>query len=607
VQSLARVAPTGAAAIGVQSGERARSRSTRPAPRRRLPLRERAAELAHARGPLRFGLATVAARLVERRGWERLGFARLDDYARERVGHSGRSLYDLARGHRKLKQLPRLRRALLSGELTWTKVRLAARVATAQDEEAWARVALGSSADTLEKLVRQVDRGSLEAGGALGAGAPRVDPESTEPRERFWPGRCTPTVHAKWFRTRRAANRVAGQTCPPSVALEMVVAEVLSLVPLEDTGEANAESPSDSSAHVVPAWPPPSPSGAASRLCRSQSAEAELPVRVAALLAGLDQADAAELDRRLRALVALEQQLDARIGALLAEVARSRAHRRLGHRSLAGFAREQLSISPSKARALLRLERAARASPELARGYREGRLSWSKAQALLPLLLREGPTGFRSAWVRWAEQVTQRRLEDDAARALLLFETDRALWTESGGLPEEALSEDSQIRAKPTVRGGSTQEPETSRLLLGAPRSVARLARAALCTVRRRIERLVGRPVSPSEGFEAMLDHALEAWGHPHTRVKKEHRVFERDGWRCAVPGCSSYRSLHAHHVVPRARGGSNAAWNLVTLCAFHHLRGVHAGIIGLEGRAPDELRFELPWGRFRSGDVAMA
>jgi hypothetical protein len=66
------------------------------------------------------------------------------------------------------------------------------------------------------------------------------------------------------------------------------------------------------------------------------------------------------------------------------------------------------------------------------------------------------------------------------------------------------------------------------------------------------------------------------------------------DGWRCAVPACSSHANLHAHHVVFRSAGGSDASSNLITLCAWHHQRGVHGGLVRIQGRAPDRLRFEL-------------
>jgi hypothetical protein len=55
-------------------------------------------------------------------------------------------------------------------------------------------------------------------------------------------------------------------------------------------------------------------------------------------------------------------------------------------------------------------------------------------------------------------------------------------------------------------------------------------------------------------------------------------RIFERDGRRCRVPGCSSRARLQVHHLVFRSHGGGEDDGNLVTLCATHHLRGIHRG-----------------------------
>jgi hypothetical protein len=102
-----------------------------------------------------------------------------------------------------------------------------------------------------------------------------------------------------------------------------------------------------------------------------------------------------------------------------------------------------------------------------------------------------------------------------------------------------------------------------------------------------------------------MLDHAIAVWSEPERRVSRAHRVFARDGWRCTVPGCSSYRNLHDHHVVFRSAGGSDDLSNRTTLCAWHHLRGVHAGVVRCTGRAPEGLAFELGLrrGRWRQED----
>src|SRR5438093_8289674 len=92
-------------------------------------------------------------------------------------------------------------------------------------------------------------------------------------------------------------------------------------------------------------------------------------------------------------------------------------------------------------------------------------------------------------------------------------------------------------------------------------------------------------------GLELLLLHVKAEWeGQPRHRDP----VFARDGWRCAVPICTARRELHDHHVVFRSRGGGNARANRITLCAWHHLRGVHAGRVQAEGEAPDRITWQI-------------
>jgi hypothetical protein len=52
-----------------------------------------------------------------------------------------------------------------------------------------------------------------------------------------------------------------------------------------------------------------------------------------------------------------------------------------------------------------------------------------------------------------------------------------------------------------------------------------------------------------------------------------------------------------------RAHGGSDDPSNLVGLCAVHHLRAIHEGLLRVTGVAPDRLRWVLADGEvFRGG-----
>jgi hypothetical protein len=106
-------------------------------------------------------------------------------------------------------------------------------------------------------------------------------------------------------------------------------------------------------------------------------------------------------------------------------------------------------------------------------------------------------------------------------------------------------------------------------------------------------------------GLEAMLDHAIATWLEAGEQFE-DYADFERDGFRCTVPGCTARRNLQSHHIWFRSHCGPDVDWNRTTLCAYHHHRGVHKGSLSIRGRAPDGLIYELGVGRFRSGDACL-
>jgi len=475
---------------------------------------------------------------------------------------------------------------------------------------------------------------------------------------------CPGRVSGKWGDVRRLALRVAGERLSAADLTEAVTAEALSaLLPLEsdpaslppresrvrcaaaESGPAATPAAADPGASPPGAADPravdatagdpwaPAPVVAASEAADPEAMEPPEPSPfIAALTAGCEASDARELDRRLRRAVALERTLLARLGPLLLELAAEGGFRDLGFTSLDAWARERLGMAPRKARALLRLERACRRSAPLRRAWRSGALSWSKAQRLVAIVLAEGSAPWVPAWLARAEAATVRRLEDDVDQALATGDLDPAALPALPASPAEALAlafpagvhngdvstggaEDASAGAAPPSTpqsGRPSARPDwrsRNRVRIHGPVPVIRLLRACLFTVQRRIERRAGRPSSQGEALEALLDHVLESWwvaayGAASPRaIPREHRVFARDGWRCVVPGYSSFRNLHAHHLRFRSVGGSDDPSNLVTLCASHHHHGVHAGTLRIRGTAPDRLRFEMPLGIWLSGD----
>jgi len=566
------------------------------------PAEARLARLAALVGPLRRVMAAVAAALVDTRAYERLCYARLSDYARERPGVSLRQLQELARVHRALAELPGLEAALLANLLPWSKVRLLVGVATADDERAWIARA---RALPVRRLEREVKEAREARAGPAGGGGGSVDGEATESPSRQVSVRCTPAAREAWLAVRDLAECVAGRRLSAGEALEHVLAEVLSGIPV-DPAFAPTFAP----------WleePPRQQADGPEREGEEEAEERaldrvpgrELPAEVVALAEGLEEAAAAELDRRLLCAVQLEQTLDAAMAPLL-RVVRSGEYEWSGDRPrrLSQFAPEQLAMSASKARALIRLERAAEICPELREAWREGRLSWVKAQCLLPLLLLDIEGPWRAAWVAWAERVTMRRLEADVERALLLRGAYPRAWERCQARPERArepIPPDERQMCAPEVELDATEE-----LVWQVPCEVASLFRALCATLQRRLYVALERMPTPSEVLEALLELARRSWCARAPGARRPSAVLVRDHWRCAVPGCSSRAQLHEHHVVFRSAGGPDAPENLIALCAFHHHRCLHAGRLRIHGRAPDGLVFELPLGRYRSGDVAL-
>jgi hypothetical protein len=260
-----------------------------------------------------------------------------------------------------------------------------------------------------------------------------------------------------------------------------------------------------------------------------------VPEAIRDLIQDLESADAFELDRRLRVAVRMEQQLNARIGPLLEVVLRLGIHRMLGYATRDAYVRERLGREPTWGRELRRVERAAWRSPAFARAYRSGELTANQATALVPLVATDMAERWVEAWVARAGEFTLRRLKDDVEQALLVYETDYQRWLRTGGLPEDEDESGEGIPSGDEQRMSAkhTEPRETRAVQLILNAEVARLFRAVVCSVRRRMERSEGRLPTEGEALEAMLEHVLTAWGDQNEKVRKEHAIFARDGWRC--------------------------------------------------------------------------
>ena len=491
-------------------------------------------------------LGRLAQYFLAKRAHQRLGFVRLDDFARERLGLSGRELQELARVAQRLQALPTLARAFAQGTLSWSHLRLLVSVATPDTEAAWLARARGESVRALEAAI---------------AAARGVPPD---PDERALDGeaparfhlRCPRRVRRLWRHAAELASRMSGARLPAWRAAEAIAAEGLASEAADAVADTAPRSPTrpDAAAPLPPdLW---------------EAVAEALPEPVERLTLLADTADPFQLDARLRAAVRALQRIDFQTGRLLRLVAQLRLHRAFGLHAFPDYVRERLGCSCRKARALLALDRRLAELPALAAAYRDGMLSLARALVLLPVVHPDT----EAAWVERAHQVTIRRLGD-------LVEW--ALEVEEPGHPIAPPPAEGALVLPPVQMCSRGADAEVR---FAGPASVVALLRTA-------IRAFTPRGAPPWQGFERLLLHVIAEW---ERRPRHRDPIFERDGWRCAVPACTARSSLHDHHVLYRSRGGDNARNNRVAICAAHHLNGIHRFRIRVTGVAPHDLTWTI-------------
>jgi hypothetical protein len=586
--------------------------------------------LARREAELRLAFGRLAAGLLDTRAHHRLGFARLYDYALERLGISKREVQSAAQVARKVDAIPSLARAFADGRMNWSKLRLICGVASADSAARWIALASSCTAEVLATVVKQAGRNSALSPTEAEASArdvdevrgnDRVDGELRAELRLHGPVRLRPL----WHEVAELASRCSGASLCKWRVLEVVAAEALSGAPLatpqarreadasnenwlshrgarEATGadgagppgapgkrHADEDEPEDELAwlrrHFEPATLPDS----------DFESESEPDFASAPAVDPASELSPHELDARLRETLRAMQSVDWQLGCLLRTLQRLRLHRNAGYQSFARYVVERVGISASKARSLCRLEgNRSGGRAELMDAYRAGVISWARAQILLPVLSeRHG-----AAWIQRAREVTYRRLVDEVGWACEL--RDRTIWwfeiappPLGAELDRSAGEAERQIRAHTYL--GRDSAGETTGLLASAdagevvmrfsgPASVIALFRYALAAYAQPCE-------APWRAFERMLVHVRDFW----TDVRP-HRdpVHARDGWRCRVPCCSSRRNLQDHHIVFRSHQGGNELANRTSICAWHHLRATHAGIIRAHGDANAEIHWRI-------------
>jgi len=571
----------------------------------------------------RLTLGRLAQVLLSRRAYRELGFARLGDFARERLGLSSRELNSLAQVTKALEDQPQLARAFEAGEISWTELRQRVTGDGARND---------SPASTNKESAGESSGESAEA-----------DTIDGEPSVEFRLP-CPPSVRFVWRQALELSSRVSGHSLTYWQAAEIIAAEVLAAVssrgPQADASVAG-DAGSDVNRHVdtsvAASWPtgetfehsyvePEQVQNEQALDCDGEGecdAECDqgeqsylydglplpdqppklvfpnvrLPEDVSRLTHDAGVISPHELDRRLRRVVCAMQSLDWQTGCMLRTMFSLRLHLELGFPNSSAYIRSRLHIGVRKARGLIAIERATlmRCS-ELSRAYRSGKISWPRALAILPVL--EEDTGH--LWVERASRVTLRRLHDEVTWALNRADASNGrsgLAPPPLGAKIDTMGHD--LESDPRANGAPGSElhfgahssgigTSFSRVAIRfvGPLSVVAMLHEAMEVVRRPGERRW-------QTMERMLRMVMHEW---NSQPGHRDPVFARDGWRCLVPACSSRCNLQDHHVVFRSRGGDNSLDNRASVCAAHHLHGIHDGwlVASREDEDAGNLRWQL-------------
>jgi hypothetical protein len=556
-----------------------------------------------------------------------LGIPRHQDACTHLYGFTwslGRALRCLAD---RLPALPHLHRAFLSGHVPRSKIAVAARVATAETDAAWAQACKGSSLCTLREAAKHV-----KASG----GEPPVGPESVEAPELVrvsW--QCSSQDAFLWrYWGRTMLKTVLGQDTSDGVLLETLLQEVESeLEPAADDASRSA-GPGRTTAAARR-------SSLLERASRRARRAADRKPPAEALLAKLprvaDAPSVEDLNAALQQLVRLLRRLTWEKSRVLRGLHADDLYTHLGYKTWDAFVEHALGASDRDVHELLTLEGKLSRLPALADAFQHGTLAL-RTLRMLRLVARPGTD---AAWVEHALRATDKRLQHEVPFHQLLRVSrpgSEYLELTRGGLPLPDLTiPEMAARWRNVLAPEADVEPSGQAVAEGARnRQPAVDLAAAVAQVER--ELAAGRITSPRQRFMTTVvvlapsdvaEHFRDVlrrvrWnlgGHADDgacvrfmllRFAAEHAsdgvlalvrrypVFERDQWLCSNPSCTGRGHFEDHHLEYRSRGGSDDLSNRTTTCWWCHHVVLHGGWATLTGQAPGDLTFTVGQGRWR-------
>jgi hypothetical protein len=377
-----------------------------------------AAGLARGAGAQDLAIGEGLALLARTGGDLRLGFSSVGDLAREKLGLPADQARRLRRDAERLRSRPRLREAVVKGEVTLRKAEVVMRVAVGGEEAYWVARA---RTDTVRKLEL-----------AVGGGAEHAEADWHRLRIGLSPDKAQVVEAAL-----DAAGILLGPTTPLWKRVGALAMEFLSWHPVDPLERLVPRPPPSPPA----AWAPP-----------AAAARAAAPPDVARDAAGPREPapDPYDVLDRLARLVRGRAGEDELLGRACLLVRRFGSWRFQGFPCFDAWCAEWLGLAPSTVRQRIALERRMQALPELREALRSGRLSYEQAR----LVARVATPGDVAARIDAAAGKTciayRRELDGEAERQMWTANELRAV------VPDdvEDLLDDAIRAARAAAKGG---------------------------------------------------------------------------------------------------------------------------------------------------------
>ena len=384
-------------------------------------------------------LARAARGFCQARGWEKFGYARLRDHARERFGRSGRWVSDLAVLAEAFESLPGLAEALCGTDGGLPVGRVAAlligRIASPESSGSWIALGRRVTVRELQGIVKTARKTGSKwpPGEERATGEDLIHTESTfqatarsdvlgtdsdNPEERCLVRFLVPApVKAAFEEALDLHRAVCGEETSVTSFIEAIVAEALAGPHPPDTdmvflnpGRHRALM-EQALARCTQNWRHLAQPADASQALSSAVTMLK-SIEEAAMAAG--DGGPTELDGQIRRLIDLEDEIDRRLGKLLAEMGDRGAWPRLMFAGAGHYAEQRLGLSRTAAEDRARLARALRGLPVLREAYEKRKIGF-EAACLVRRILGRGPVDqlAQQAWVARAQEATVKRLRDE--------------------------------------------------------------------------------------------------------------------------------------------------------------------------------------------------